>query len=98
MHRHNVLFNFKEELSEEERNSVIESMRSLSNLPTAQNFVVEKNIVPPGEKSPFEWFLAGDFADEDARQAYEQDEHHLDVVRNTFIPSVKDFIMSDINY
>lgn len=95
MHRHTVLFNLKDDA---DTDSVISTMKELASLPTVETMVVEKNIVPIGDKSPYEWCLIGDFKDQEARDSYEKHEKHVDVIRNTFIPSVKDFIMSDINY
>jgi hypothetical protein len=94
MHRHTVLFNLKDDADEE---AVIESMRVLASLPTVDAMVLEENALPPGDKSPYKWCLIGDFADQDARDAYEKHDTHVDVIRNTFLPAVKDFIISDIN-
>ena len=95
MHRHTVLFNLNDDADEE---AVITAMKTLAVLPTVETMMVEENIVPPGDHSPYKWCLIGDFADQDARDAYEKHDNHVDVIRNTFLPAVKDFIMSYVNY
>ncbi len=95
MHRHTVLFNLNDDADEA---AVMSAMNGLKDLPTVESMIIEENIVPIGEHSPYKWLLIGDFADQDARDAYEKHEHHVDVIRNTFLPSVKDFIMSDVNF
>ena len=94
MHRHTVLFNLKDDADEA---SVMARMRTLADLPTVPAMVIGENIVPMGERSPYKWLLIGDFADQDARDAYEKHDHHVDVIRNTFLPNARDFIVSDVN-
>ena len=95
MHRHTVLFNLKDDADEA---AVMAAMNSLADLPTVQAMVIGENIVPSGDHSPYKWLLIGDFADQDARDAYEKHEHHVDVIKHTFLPNAKDFIVSDINF
>jgi hypothetical protein len=95
MHRHNVLFNLKDDADEA---AVMAAMKSLAGLPTVEAMVIEENIVPIGDISPYKWLLIGDFADQDARDAYEKHDHHVDVIQNTFLPNAKDFIVSDVNF
>ncbi len=95
MHRHTVLFNLKDDADE---GAVMGAMKGLADLPTVESMLIEENIVPIGEHSPYKWLLIGDFADQDARDAYEKHDDHVDVIRNTFLPNVKDFIMSDVNF
>lgn len=95
MHRHTVLFNLKEDA---DAATVMAAMKGLANLPTVESMVIEENIVPPGEHSPYQWVLIGDFADQDARDAYESHEHHVDVIKNVFLPNAKDFIVADVNF
>lgn len=94
MHRHVVLFNLNDDADAEE---IIGSMKILASLPTVDAMMIEENIVPEGANSPYKWLLVGDFADPDAREAYEKHETHTDIIRNVFLPNVKDFIMSDVN-
>ena len=98
MHRHTVLFNFKDGVSDTDRDGLIEALRSLKDLPTVDAFVVQKNILPQGDHAPYEWLVVGDFADETARAAYEKHEKHAALIQNNFLPNVEDFIMADINY
>ena len=95
MHRHTVLFNLKEEANETQ---VIERLRELAALPTVVAMVLEDNIVPISDNSPYKWCLIGDFNDTDAREAYEKHETHVDIIRTTFLPNISGFIMSDINF
>lgn len=95
MHRHTVLFNLKPDANEA---TVMGAMKSLAGLPTVESMVIEENIVPIGEHSPYKWCLIGDFADQAARDAYENHEQHVDVIKNAFLPNVKDFILSDVNF
>ena len=95
MHRHTVLFNLKESSNSED---VISKLRELEKLPTVEAMVIEKNIVPIGEHSPYEWCLVGDFKDLEARDSYEKHEIHVEIIKGTFLPNVKDFIMSDIHF
>ena len=95
MHRHNVLFNLKDDADEA---TVVGAMRSLAALPTVEAMVIEENLVPMGDVSPYKWLLIGDFADQDARNAYEKHDHHVDVIQNTFLPNAKNFIVSDVNF
>ncbi len=94
MHRHTVLFNLNDDADEQ---AVIGAMRKLADLPTVDAMMLEENALPPGDKSPYKWCLIGDFADQDARDAYEKHDTHVDIIRNTFLPAVKDFIISDVN-
>ncbi len=95
MHRHNVLFNLKDDADEA---TVMAAMNTLATLPTVEAMIIKENLVPPGEYSPYKWLLIGDFADQDARDAYEKHEHHVDVIQNTFLPNAKYFIVSDVNF
>jgi len=95
MHRHTVLFNLKDDADEA---AVMTAMNSLADLPTVESMLIEENIVPIGDHSPYKWLLIGDFADQDARDAYEKHAQHVEVIKNTFLPNVKDFIMSDVNF
>jgi hypothetical protein len=95
MHRHTVLFNLKDDADEA---AVMAAMKGLADLPTVESMVIGENVVPIGDISPYKWLLIGDFADQDARDAYESHQHHVDVIKNTFLPNAKDFIMSDINF
>lgn len=94
MHRHVVLFNLNDDADEE---AVIDTMKILATLPTVDSLILAENAVPPGDKSPFKWQLVGDFKDQDARDAYEKHDTHVDVIRNTFLPNAKDFLVSDVN-
>jgi hypothetical protein len=98
VHRHNVFFNFKPELSPAQIDEAVSKLQSLERLPTVQKMVVAKSITPRGERSPWEWALMGDFADQEARAAYEADEYHKEVVRGAFLPNVSDFIFLDVNW
>jgi hypothetical protein len=99
MHRHNVLFNLKHELDESQQNEVIDRLRSLSSLPTVGEMIVERNILPAREgRAYYAWALLGTFDDHAAREAYEKDETHVDVVRNAFLPNVADFVAVDVDY
>jgi hypothetical protein len=95
MHRHTVLFNLNDDADEA---AVMAAMNSLADLPTVHAMVIGENIIPTGERSPYKWLLIGDFADQDARDAYEKHEHHVDVIKNAFLPNAKDFIVSDVNF
>lgn len=94
MHRHVVLFNLNDDADEE---AVIGTMKVLATLPTVDSLIVAENAVPPGDISPFKWQLVGDFKDQAARDAYEAHDTHVDVIRNTFLPNAKDFLVSDVN-
>lgn len=94
MHRHTVLFNLNDDTDEQ---AVIGEMRKLADLPTVDAMMLEENALPPGDTSPYKWCLIGDFADQDARDAYEKHDIHVDIIRNTFLPAVKNFIISDVN-
>lgn len=96
MHRHNVFFNLKPEADVD---ATIASLRELASLPTVTQMIVEKNILPAREgRTYYAWALQGDFADEHAREAYEKDEKHVEIVRGAFLPNVADFVAVDINY
>ncbi len=98
MHRHVVLFNLKGEVSAEEKKRVIESMRTLRTIAVCKTFMLEKNKLPAGDKAPYEWLLVADFANDDDRQTYEKDEHHVKVIKGDFVPAVKNYLISDVNY
>jgi hypothetical protein len=95
MHRHTVLFNLKEESDETQ---VIEKLKELAALPTVVTMVLEKNIVPVSDHSPYKWCLIGDFNDTDSREAYEKHEKHVEIIKTAFLPNISGFIMSDINF
>ncbi len=98
MHRHIVLFNLKDELSDAEKTRVIDSMQTLKTISVVKSYVLAKNKVPLGEKSPFEWQLVVDFANDDDRQTYEKDEHHVKVIKGDFVPNAKNYLVSDVNF
>jgi sulfite reductase beta subunit-like hemoprotein len=97
MHRHTVMFNFKDETPQAERDRVIAALKQLGSLPTVKAFMVGKNILPAGEKTPFEWLMLGDFANEDDRQAYEKHETHVHIIRKDWLPVAKNYIVLDVN-
>ncbi|MSQ85760.1 MAG: Dabb family protein [Alphaproteobacteria bacterium] len=98
MHRHTVLFNLKDELSEAEKKRVIDSMQTLRTISTVKGYMLEKNKLPAGDKAPYEWLLVADFANDDDRQTYEKDAHHVKVIKGDFVPAVKNYIISDVNF
>ena len=98
MHRHTVLFNLKDEVAEADKKKVIDALRSLRSISVCKGMMVEKNKLPAGDKAPYEWLLIADFANDDDRQAYEKDDHHVKVIKGDFIPAVKNYIISDVNY
>jgi hypothetical protein len=98
MHRHTVLFNLKDELDPAAKTKAIEALRSLKSIKVCKGLMVEKNKLPAGDKAPYEWLLIADFASDDDRQTYEKDEHHVKVIRGDFLPTVKNYIISDVNF
>ncbi len=98
MHRHTVLFNLKDELSADEKKRVIDSMQTLRTISTVKGYMLEKNKLPGGDKAPYEWLLIADFANDDDRQIYEKDAHHVKVIKGDFVPAVKNYIISDVNF
>lgn len=98
MHKHTVLFNLKDGLPEAERKRVIDSLKTLKSISVVKGMLVEKNKLPAGPKAPFEWLLIADFANDADRETYEKDAHHVKVIKGDFVPAVKDYIISDVNY
>ena len=98
MHRHIVMFNFKSDVAAADRERVAERLRSLGKLPTVTSFLVAKNILDRNEKRPFEWLMMGDYADEKARDAYEKDPHHVQVIRQEWLPVVDNYVVLDVNF
>jgi hypothetical protein len=98
MHRHTVLFNLKDELDQAAKMKAIEALRSLKSIKVCKGIMVEKNKLPAGDKAPYEWLLIADFANDEDRQIYEKDPHHVSVIRGDFLPTVKNYIISDINF
>ena len=98
MHKHTVLFNFKDEVPETERKRVIDLLRSLKAISVCKSMMVEKNKLAAGPKAPFEWILIADFANDDDRQIYEKDPLHVKVIKTDWVPAAKDYIIADVNY
>jgi hypothetical protein len=98
MHRHTVLFNLKDELTQPEKTKAIDALRSLKSIAVCKGLMVEKNKLPAGDKAPYEWLLIADFANDEDRQTYEKDEFHVKVIRGDFLPAVKNYIISDVNF
>ena len=98
MHRHIVLFNFKGSVAAADRERVTERLRTLGKLPTVASFLVAKNILEKNDKRPFEWVMMGDYADEKARDAYEKDPHHIQVIRQEWLPVVETYAVFDTNF
>ena len=98
MHKHTVLFNFKDGLAETERKRVIDALRSLKTISVVKGMLVEKNKLAAGPKAPFEWILIADFANDDDRQTYEKDPLHVKIIRTDWVPAAKDYIIADVNY
>lgn len=98
MHRHTVLFNLKDEISQADKTKAIDALRSLTSIKVCKGMIVEKNKLPAGDKAPYEWLLIADFANDDDRQTYEKDDHHVKVIRGDFLPTVKNYIICDVNF
>lgn len=98
MHRHTVFFNLNDDLDDTKRDDVIATLRTLKDLPTVNAMILEKNLVPAGDMAPYEWIMIGDFDDQDARDAYERHDTHVKIIRETFLPSVKNFAVGDVNF
>jgi len=98
MHRHTVLFNLKDELDAAAKTKAIAALRSLKTISVCKGLMVEKNKLPPGDKAPYEWLLIADFANDEDRQTYEKDPHHVSVIKGEFLPAVKNYIISDVNF
>jgi hypothetical protein len=98
MHKHTVLFNFKDEVAEGDRKRVVEALRSLKKISVVKGMLVEKNKLPAGATAPYEWLLIADFANDDDRQTYEKDAYHVKVIKGDFVPSAKNYIIADVNY
>ncbi|MDX2144524.1 MAG: Dabb family protein [Rhodospirillaceae bacterium] len=98
MHRHTVLFNLKDDVDAATKTKAIEALRSLKSIKVCKGLMVEKNKLPLGDKAPYEWLLIADFANDEDRQTYEKDEHHVKVIRGDFLPTVKNYIISDVNF
>jgi len=98
MHRHTVLFNLKDELNAAEKSRIIDAMRTLNTIWSGKRYMLEKNKLPAGDKAPFEWLLIADFANDEDRQIYEKDAHHVKVIKGDFVPNVKNYIISDVNF
>ncbi|MDX2224104.1 MAG: Dabb family protein [Rhodospirillaceae bacterium] len=98
MHRHTVLFNFKDEVSEAERARVVEALRGLKSIGVVKGMMLHKNKLPAGPTAPYEWLLIADFANDDDRQTYEKDPLHVKVIRGDFVPNVKNYIIADVNF
>lgn len=98
MHKHTVLFNFKDEVSDADRKRVVDLLRSLKSISVVKSMIVEKNKLPVGPKAPFEWVMISDFANDDDRQVYEKDPLHVKVIKTDWVPAAKDYIITDVNY
>jgi hypothetical protein len=99
MHRHIVLFNFKDDTAPEVREQVMTAIAKLGTLPTVKGFLSGKNILPGNpEKIPYEYLMMSDFADNDGRQAYEKHEIHEHVIRKDWLPVAKNYAVFDINF
>lgn len=98
MHRHTVLFNLNDDLDDAKRDEVVATLRTLKDLPTVNSMILEKNLVPVGDMAPYEFVLMGDFNDQDARDAYEKHDTHVQIIRETFLPHVKNFAIGDVNF
>ena len=98
MHRHTVLFNLNDDLDDAERDEVIATLRTLKDLPTVNSMILDKNLVPVGDMAPYEFVMIGDFDDQAARDAYEAHDTHVKIIRETFLPNVKNFAIGDVNF
>ena len=99
MHRHIVLFNFKDDVAPADRERVAGELAKLGTLPTEKHFVSGKNILPTNpEKIPYEYMMMGDFADDDGRQAYEKHDTHVHIIRQVWLPTAKNYAVFDINF
>lgn len=98
MHRHTVLFNFKDEVDAAGRAKAVDALRTLKTISVCKGFMLEKNKLPAGATAPYEWLLIADFANDDDRQTYEKDAHHVKVIRGDFLPTVKNYIIADVNF
>jgi hypothetical protein len=97
MHRHIVMFNFKDEVDEASRDDAIAKLRTLGQLPMVRDFMVEKNVLEKTPTRPFAWLILADFADQAARDAYEKDPLHVDVIKTQFVAKAANWAVLDVN-
>ncbi|MBI4455898.1 MAG: Dabb family protein [Acidobacteria bacterium] len=95
---HQVLFNFKPEISEEKRKAALESGRAaLGSIPQVMNLVVGKIIQ---KDTGFQYGLAAGFASQEDLELYRTDSEHKKWAEDVFDPliaksSILDIIVSE---
>ncbi len=90
--RHTVTFTLKHDKNSPEENSFLEAARTLSSLPTVQNFECLKEI---SQKNTFDFGLSMEFENRKDYEDYSKHPSHADFVQNKWIPDVVDFIEID---
>ena len=96
--RHVVLFNFKDEVPESERQRIAAGIRDQGRSPLVQSILVGKNTFTGATGGPhFDWAAILDFKDASTCRAFEESPAHLDFVAKNFTPYHADFLVLDLD-
>jgi Stress responsive A/B Barrel Domain len=92
MIKHSVIFTFKSDLSNSEKDAFFEAADALRNIPDVKNFEILKQISP---KNKFEYGIAMEFETEEQYQTYNSHPQHTAFVQDFWMKSVEDFLEID---
>jgi len=96
MINHIVMFNFRDDISEAERERLLKDLRhSFGRLPTVQNFRMGEAIQFSwkNRKPSFAYMFSMDFKNEAALKKYMDD--HRQFSHDRFLPAIKEYLSQD---
>jgi uncharacterized protein (DUF1330 family) len=75
-HRHNVLFNFNDDISKQRKSAIFAQIRELMQEPQVKGYYIARNILPAKNDLYREWFIIVDFENADTAKMFFDSEAH----------------------
>lgn len=86
MLEHTVIFTLIHDEGSFEEQDFLKSLRSFSDIPGVENFKINRQV---STKSPFTFQISMRFTDQQALEAYDASQAHVDFVNTRWIPEVQ---------
>jgi uncharacterized protein (DUF1330 family) len=79
-HRHNVLFDFNDDIPKQRKSAVFAQIKELMQEPQVKGYYVARNILPAKNDLYREWFIIVDFENADTAKTFFDSEAHKQLV------------------
>ena len=79
-HRHNVLFNFNDDISKQRKNAIFAQIKELMQEPQVKGYYIARNTQPPKNDLYREWLIIVDFENADTAKVFFDSEAHKELV------------------